>query len=111
MQVGGERIVIGPDQGTRVVESIETAARLGSGLVIIASDKGEEIQMSMAFACPYDGPSVPEPEPRNFSFNSPHGACPTCTGIGSQLVVDGDLVVPDPSLSLREAPSRRGAAR
>src|SRR5205814_1007862 len=46
--------------------------------------------------------SVPEPEPRNFSFNSPHGACPTCTGIGSQLVVDGDLVVPDPSLSLND---------
>src|SRR5258708_10617285 len=58
--------------------------------------------MSMAFACPYDGTSVSEPEPRNFSFNSPHGACPTCTGIGFQLVVDGDLVVPDPSLSLRE---------
>jgi len=54
------------------------------------------------FACPYDGTSVPEPEPRNFSFNSPHGACPTCTGIGFQLVVDGDLVVPDPSLSLSE---------
>src|SRR5438067_6398803 len=58
--------------------------------------------MSQDYACPYDGTSVPEPEPRNFSFNSPHGACPTCTGIGSQLVVDGDLVVPDPSLSLRE---------
>jgi len=102
IQVVVDRIVIGPDQRTRLVESIETAARLGSGLVIIAPDKGEEIQMSMAFACPYDGTSVPEPEPRNFSFNSPHGACPTCTGIGSQLVVDGDLVVPDPSLSLRE---------
>src|SRR6185312_3630257 len=64
--------------------------------------KGEEIQMSQDYACPYDGTSVSEPEPRNFSFNSPHGACPTCTGLGSQLVVDGDLVVPDPSLSLRE---------
>src|SRR5438067_4188235 len=58
--------------------------------------------MSQDYACPYDGTSVPEPEPRNFSFNSPHGACPTCTGIGSQLVVDGDLVVPDPSLSLND---------
>src|SRR5256714_8212780 len=58
--------------------------------------------MSQDYACPYDGTSVPEPEPRNFSFNNPHGACPVCTGIGSQLVVDGDLVVPDPSLSLRE---------
>src|SRR6266852_7053907 len=102
IQVVVDRIVIGPDQRTRLVESIETAARLGSGLVIIAPEKGEEIQMSMAFACPYDGTSVSEPEPRNFSFNSPHGACPTCTGIGFQLVVDGDLVVADPSLSLRE---------
>ena len=102
IQVVVDRIVVGPDQRTRLVESIETAARLGAGLVIIAPDKGDEIQMSMAFACPYDGTSVSEPEPRNFSFNSPHGACPTCTGIGSQLVVDGDLVVPDPSLSLRE---------
>ena len=125
IQVVVDRIVIGPDQRTRLVESIETAARLGSGLVIIAPEKQggapgagsasprasrgdvpprelDEIQMSMAFACPYDGTSVSEPEPRNFSFNSPHGACPTCTGIGFQLVVDGDLVVPDPSLSLRE---------
>jgi len=102
IQVVVDRIVVGPDQRTRLVESIETAARLGAGLVIITPDKGDEIQMSMAFACPYDGTSVSEPEPRNFSFNSPHGACPTCTGIGSQLVVDGDLVVPDPSLSLRE---------
>src|SRR5882724_3672944 len=85
-----------------ITESIETAARLGGGMVIIVPDKGDEIQMSMDYACPYDGTSVSEPEPRNFSFNSPHGACPTCTGIGFQLVVDGDLIVPDPSLSLRD---------
>src|SRR5438309_3398828 len=103
VEVVVDRIVIGPEQRTRLVESIETAARLGGGLVIVAPvDGGEEIQMSQAFACPYDGTSVPEPEPRNFSFNNPHGACPVCTGIGSQLVVDGDLVVPDPSLSLRD---------
>jgi excinuclease ABC subunit A len=102
IQVVVDRIVVGPDQRTRLVESIETAARLGGGSVIIVPDKGEEIQMSMDFACPYDGTSVPEPEPRNFSFNSPHGACPKCTGIGFQLVVDGDLIVPDPALSLRE---------
>src|SRR6266571_2271225 len=100
-----DRIVVGPEQRTRLVDSVETAARLGGGSVIIAPVDGkarDEIQMSQDYACPYDGTSVPEPEPRNFSFNSPHGACPTCTGIGSQLVVDGDLVVPDPSLSLRE---------
>jgi excinuclease ABC subunit A len=102
IQVVVDRIVVGPDQRTRLVDSIETAARLGGGSVIIVPAQGEEIQMSQDYMCPYDGTSVPEPEPRNFSFNSPHGACPVCTGIGSQLVVDGDLVVPDPSLSLRE---------
>ncbi|HEX9363089.1 MAG TPA: excinuclease ABC subunit UvrA [Candidatus Dormibacteraeota bacterium] len=103
IQVVVDRIVVGPEQRTRLVDSIETAARLGGGSVIIAPvDGGEEINMSQDYACPYDGTNVPEPEPRNFSFNNPHGACPVCTGIGSQLVVDGDLVVPDPSLSLRE---------
>ncbi|HYU62428.1 MAG TPA: excinuclease ABC subunit UvrA [Verrucomicrobiae bacterium] len=124
IQVVVDRIVVGPEQRTRLVDSIETAARLGGGSVIIApqggpaeeglrptagkggvpprSIAGEEIQMSQDYACPYDGTSVPEPEPRNFSFNNPHGACPVCTGIGSQLVVDGDLIVPDPSQSLRE---------
>jgi len=98
-----DRIVIGPEQRTRLVDSLETATRLGNGSVIIAKvDGGEDIPMSQDFMCPIDGISVPEPEPRNFSFNNPHGACPVCTGIGSQLVVDGDLVVPDPSLSLRE---------
>jgi excinuclease ABC subunit A len=102
VQVVVDRIVVGPEQRTRLVESIESAARLGGGSVIVVPAEGAEIQMSQDYACPYDGTSVPEPEPRNFSFNSPHGACPTCTGIGSQLVVDGDLVVPDPSLSLNE---------
>src|SRR5579864_7666459 len=102
VQVVVDRIVVGPEQRSRLVESIETAARLGAGSVIVVPSEGDEIQMSQDFACPYDGTSVPEPEPRNFSFNNPHGACATCTGIGFQLVVDGDLIVPDPSLSLRE---------
>ncbi len=103
VQVVVDRIVVGPEQRTRLVDSIETAARLGGGSVIVVPvDGGEEINMSQDYACPYDGTSVPEPEPRNFSFNNPHGACPVCTGLGSQLVVDADLVVPDPSLSLRE---------
>jgi len=102
IEVVVDRIVVGPEQRTRLVESIETAARLGGGSVIIVPESGHEIQMSQDYMCPYDGTSVAEPEPRNFSFNSPHGACPVCTGIGFQLVVDGDLVVPDPSLSLRE---------
>ncbi len=102
IQVVVDRIVVGPEQRTRLVDSVETAARLGGGSVIVVPAEGEEIKMSQDYACPYDGTSVAEPEPRNFSFNSPHGACPVCTGIGFQLVVDGDLVVPDSSLSLRE---------
>src|SRR5207302_1165746 len=102
IQVVVDRIVVGPEQRTRLVDSIETAARLGGGAVIIVPNQGDEIQMSQDYACPYDGTNVSEPEPRNFSFNNPHGACPVCTGLGSQLVVDGDLVVPDQSLSLRE---------
>ena len=62
----------------------------------------DDLIMSQAYACPYDGTNVPEPEPRNFSFNSPYGACPTCTGLGTQMVVDPDLVVPNGALTLRE---------
>ena len=99
-----DRLVLGPDQRTRLVDSLETAAKLGQGTVLIvdARGEGEDLVMSQAYACPYDGTNIPEPEPRNFSFNSPYGACPTCTGLGTQMVVDPDLVVPDPELSLEE---------
>ncbi len=103
IEVVVDRLVIGPDLRTRLVDSLETALRLGQGSILLAPlNGGEEIQMSQNYACPYDGTSVQEPEPRNFSFNTPHGACPTCTGIGTRLVADADLVVPDPSLSLAE---------
>jgi excinuclease ABC subunit A len=98
-----DRVVLGPEQRTRLVDSLETAVRLGSGTaVVVPVEGGSEVVFSQAYACPVDGISVPEPEPRNFSFNSPHGACPTCTGLGSQLVVDAEMVVPDPSLTLRQ---------
>src|SRR5256885_10686701 len=103
VEVVVDRIVIGPDQRTRLVDSLETATKMGNGSVIIAPVDGRaDIPMSEDFMCPIEGLSVPEPEPRNFSFNNPHGACPVCTGSGFQLVVDGVLVVPDPSLSLRD---------
>ncbi len=98
-----DRVVVGPDQRTRLVDSMETALRLGAGtLTLVPVDGGDEVSMNQAYACPYDGTSVAEPEPRNFSFNTPYGACPTCTGIGSRLVIDPDLVMPDPDLTLAE---------
>jgi excinuclease ABC subunit A len=103
IEVVVDRVVIGPEQRTRLVDSLETAVRLGQGTVIVAPmDGGEELVMNQAYACPYDGTTMSEPEPRNFSFNTPHGACPVCTGLGTQLVADADLVIPNPSLSLRQ---------
>ena len=98
-----DRLVVGPDQRTRLVDSLETALRLGQGsILLVPYDGGEEILMSQNYACPYDGTSVPEPEPRNFSFNTPHGACPACTGIGTRLEPDPELIVPDPTASVAE---------
>src|SRR5215813_2073823 len=103
IEVVVDRIVIGPEQRTRLVDSLEVASKLGQGSVLIVpAGGGDEISMSQDYACPYDGISIPEPQPRNFSFNTPHGACPTCTGLGSQLVADPELVIPNPALSLRE---------
>ena len=102
IEVVVDRVVIGPEQRTRLVDSLEVASKLGQGSVLIVpAGGGDEISMSQDYACPYDGISIPEPQPRNFSFNTPHGACPTCTGLGSQLVADPELVIPDPGLSLR----------
>jgi excinuclease ABC subunit A len=103
IEVVVDRLVLGTDQRTRLVDSLETALRLGHGSVLLVPvDGGEERLMSQDFSCAYDGTSVPEPEPRNFSFNTPHGACPTCTGLGTRLVADADLVAPDASLSLAD---------
>jgi excinuclease ABC subunit A len=104
IEVVVDRIVLGPEQRTRLVDSLEVATKLGQGSALIADARGEreDSVMSQDYACPVHGSTVPEPEPRNFSFNSPHGACPKCTGIGSQLVADADLVVPDQALTLRE---------
>ena len=107
-----------PD-ATRLADSIETALRLGEGVVLIAparapegatvaSDRDskdaafEERRYSERFTCPYDGFTMDELEPRNFSFNSPHGACPACTGLGTRLEIDPDLVIPDRSKSLQK---------
>ncbi len=86
----------------RLADSVETALKLGGGLVRIVPETGEELLYSEHLACAHCGISLPELEPRTFSFNSPHGACPACTGLGSLLEIDPDLVIPNRSLSLVE---------
>ncbi len=82
---------------SRLVDSIETALKLGKGIVIV-----KDLLFSEHFACEYCGISLPEIEPRLFSFNSPYGACPSCQGLGKKLEVDPKLVIPNPNLSIAE---------
>jgi excinuclease ABC subunit A len=97
-----DRLVMKPGLRTRLTDSVETALRLAEGLVEIAVVDGTTTTYSEQFACPDDGISLPELAPRIFSFNSPHGACPRCTGLGTQREIDPDLVVPDPTLSISQ---------
>jgi excinuclease ABC subunit A len=98
-----DRLVMKDDLRKRLADSVETAVALADGLVEIELiDSGTIQTYSERFACPEHGPSLIELEPRVFSFNSPHGACPRCTGLGSQMEIDPDLVVPDPSMSIAE---------
>jgi excinuclease ABC subunit A len=86
----------------RLSDSLETTLKLGSGVVLVSVVDGEEILFSEKAACVYCGISLPEIAPRTFSFNSPHGACPTCTGLGTQQEIDPELVVTNPELSIQE---------
>jgi excinuclease ABC subunit A len=104
-----DRLVMRPDLRKRLADSIETAVGLADGIVeieIVARDgddaAGGVLTFSEKFACLKCGTSMPELEPRIFSFNSPHGACERCTGLGSQMEIDPTLVVPDPTLSIGE---------
>jgi excinuclease ABC subunit A len=101
IEVVVDRLVMRADLRLRLTQSIETAAGLAEGLVAVdLVDTGEQLLFSENFACPDHGVSLPELQPRIFSFNAPHGACPRCTGLGSQQEIDPDLLVPDPSLSI-----------
>jgi excinuclease ABC subunit A len=98
-----DRLVMKAELRKRLADSIETAVALADGLVEIELvDSGEVRTYSERFACPVHGPSLVELEPRIFSFNSPHGACPRCTGLGSQMEIDPELIVPDPGMSIGE---------
>jgi len=107
-----DRIVVKPDIGNRLPDSIETALNLADGLLVVEfadekekdgprKDQPRQMLLSSKFACPVSGFTIPEIEPRLFSFNNPHGACPECDGLGVQNYFDEALVVPDESVSLR----------
>ena len=98
-----DRLVIRPDILRRLTDSVEAAASLSGGLILIDLVREErELSFSQNYACEDCGISIEELAPRMFSFNSPFGACPTCTGLGSQMKADPQLVVPNPSLSILE---------
>ncbi len=99
-----DRIVLKEDSRSRLSEAIEAATKLSSGKVVveILGENKKEIVFSENFACPYCEFSLPEIEPRIFSFNAPFGACPDCKGLGIKLRIDEDLVIPDKSLSINE---------
>ncbi|NOU69968.1 excinuclease ABC subunit UvrA [Paenibacillus sp. LMG 31458] len=102
IEVVVDRIVIKEDVQTRLADSLETALKLANGRVIVDIIDKEELLFSQNLACPECGFSVEELAPRMFSFNSPFGACPDCDGLGSQMIVDPDLLVPDAKLTIEE---------
>jgi excinuclease ABC subunit A len=103
IEVVVDRIVVRKDAATRLADSLETALRLADGLAIAENaDTGAQTIFSEKFACPVSGFTISEIEPRLFSFNSPHGACPACDGLGVTMHFDESRIVPDPSLSLEE---------
>src|SRR5579862_3639590 len=103
IEVVVDRLVLKEDLRLRLTQSVETAISLAEGLVTVdVVDTGESRTYSERFACPEHGVSLPELQPRIFSFNSPHGACPRCTGLGSQQEIDPDLLVPEPGVSIAD---------
>ena len=96
-----DRLMMKPDLARRLTDSVETAANLSGGLVILNELDGDRDTMfSQNYACEECGVSLPELSPRMFSFNNPYGACPVCTGLGTQLVADPALIIPDDSKSI-----------
>jgi excinuclease ABC subunit A len=101
-----DRLQTGEAERSRIADSVETALKLGAGVVLISIVDGEELLFSEHFACIHCGISLGEIAPRTFSFNSPHGACPACSGLGVKLEVDPDLLIPNKDLSLAQGAIR-----
>ena len=97
-----DRLIIKPQIKSRLSDSIETAAKISGGIIIALTADGKEYTYSENYACPEHGSSLPELTPQMFSFNSPFGACPTCSGIGSYMKLSPELLVPDETMSLSE---------
>ncbi|MCA0401066.1 MAG: excinuclease ABC subunit UvrA [Proteobacteria bacterium] len=104
-----DRIVVRPDIASRLAEGFEAALDMADGIAVLewadekdASGEARRMTFSSKFACPVSGFTIPEIEPRLFSFNNPFGACPTCGGIGHEMTIDADLIVPEPNLSLKK---------
>jgi excinuclease ABC subunit A len=108
IQIVVDRFVNDESVRTRLAQSVEQALEVGDGRLIAQNaDTNEEHEFSLAYACPeHTEVLIPELEPRTFSFNSPHGACPTCTGLGSRLEVDPELVIPNGRLTIAEGAIR-----
>lgn len=103
-----DRIIMKEDVGKRISESVETACNLANNLVLVEVNGAEEILFSQNYACPDCGISIEEIEPRQFSFNSPFGACPKCLGLGSLMEIDPKKVITDPHKSLNEGVIKAG---
>lgn len=112
IEVVVDRLLIGPKIKKRLTDSVETALKVGKGTVIISkSNRSSDMVFSEQYACLKCGISYAQVQPRNFSFNSPYGACPECHGLGTKLEFDPDLVIPDRSKSINEGsiePWKRG---
>jgi len=111
IEVVVDRLALEQKQKSRLADSVETALKVGKGLVVVSKENEEDLLFSEQMSCPRCGLSIEELEPRIFSFNSPYGACPSCNGLGTKLEVDPELIVKDKTLTLREGaiePWRRG---
>jgi excinuclease ABC subunit A len=102
IEVVVDRLVMKDGIAGRLTDSVEMALRLAGGTLLVTPEGADELSFSQAYACPVHGVSLEEPQPRDFSFNGPYGACPDCMGLGSRLEPDPDLIVPDGSRSLAE---------
>ncbi len=108
IEVVVDRLIVKDGIRSRLNDSLETALKLGEGLVLVAVEGGEELMFSANYSCSDCGISIAELAPRSFSFNSPFGACPTCAGLGTLMKIDPDMVVPDPKVSLFDGAIQAG---